>query len=249
MRRLAAVFFALSLLGLSGPAVARPHAAAGPGLAYRYSNGPNIADPVEQETDWAFPADQSLWVINPSHQVPCSWDVDDQWMSYAQGTLGAGESLAVDECVIASPTSFYRTVYGQTGWWSQQAGLLGQRLQAPSAGLTVAMCWQPQGRCFTPAPTYDAANKVYVWRSCARAQYHPTDLEMVEVPGSQGGIGMFQTVTVTVTNPTSHNVRNVFSDVSAVSVVQVAGSGFTSGCPDQNSGLYVTDYPFTYYVS
>jgi len=232
------------------PAAARQAHASGGGSGMTYQTvTQNIQDPIEQETDWPFPADQSQWVINPSRSVPCSWDVDDHWQQYAQGTLNAGASLTVDECVIASPTCFYRTSYGQTAHWCQQAGFLGQKLQASTSGLTVSMCWQPQGRCFTPSPVYDSANRVYVWKSCARAQYTEGDPTLVSIPGSQGGIGLYQTVTVTVTNPTSHNARNVFSDVSAVGTPWYATDTGESGCPGENSGLYMTDYPFTYYVS
>lgn len=247
MRRTTAFLALLLVCALASPASAARHGGTRPGgMVYAFGVGPQIDSPVEQETDWPFPADRAEWVVNPTG---CAWDVDDHWMRFAQGTLGAGESLSVDECVIASPTSFYRTVNGQTAWWSQSAGFLGQVLRSPSPDLVVSMCFQPQGRCFTPAPVYDAANKAYLYRSCARAQYRPDEPILTTIPNSQGGIGLRQTVTVTVANPTGRTVRNLFSDVSAVGVVQIAFSGFTSGCPDQHSGLYVTDYPFTYYVS
>src|SRR4051794_28591635 len=76
--------FALSLIASLLGAAARPsHATAARGttahpahtatapLAYAYGVSPSVSDPVEQETDWPFPADQAHWVINPYHQIPC----------------------------------------------------------------------------------------------------------------------------------------------------------------------------------
>jgi hypothetical protein len=246
MRRIGAVLAVLiALVALC----ARPASAASGGPTYFYGLGPSVQDPVEQETDWPFPVDQSQWVINPFHLTPCSWDVDDSWEQHAQGTLNAGKSLTVHECTIASPKCYYRTVNGLTAWWCQTAGYLGTLLTAPSPDLSVSVCY-PQGRCFTPAAYYDPAAGAYKYRTCTHVSYDAGDPALVTIPGSQGGTGLIQDIVVTVTNPTGHNARNVFSEVSAVGVPQISGYGGASGCRDQSNGsTFTTEYPYTFDVS
>jgi hypothetical protein len=245
-RALLALSLAVFLLGAvvhPSHATAARGAAAHPAtasLAYAYGVAPSVSDPVEQETDWPFPADPAQWVISPYRQMPCSWDTDDLWTQHAQGTLAAGESLTVDECMIASPTMTYRTVNGTTGWYSFGTPFLGTLLRAPMSTLEVRLCYSPQDRCFTPAPVYDPATGGYLYTSCSHTQYAPDDPALVVIPGSQGGVGLAQTVTVTVRNPTARNARNFYSDVS------MGPSRDVPGC----AGSTLTDdYPFRFAVS
>jgi len=240
VRRLALGLALALLVCLSAPAAARPRTASGPaGMTYTLYQQ-NIQNPVEQETDYPFPEDQSLWVINP---IPnCAWDVDDFWQRIAQGSLRAGETLAIDECVIASPRGFVRTIDGVTASWSNSGSWYGVQVRADTDALAVTECYQPESRCFTITPAYDAPNHSWLYNLCTNAQFNNDDPALVEIPGSQGGIGLVQTVTVSVTNPTSRTARNVTSNIGAVGTSQQAmgWGGCVADAP------IVTDYPFRY---
>jgi len=244
VKRLLAVMAACALLASLGgaPAAARVRATSGPaGMTYKLYQK-NIQSPVEQETDYPFPADQSEWVINPFGDVPCGWDVDDYWQKMAMGSLRAGETLAIDECMIASPGSSWRTIYGQTAWWSTSPGWYGVQVRADTDALSVSVCYQPEGRCFTPGLVYDAPNRSWLYNLCLTAVLANDDPLLGEIPGSQGGIGLVQTLTVSVANQTGRTARNVASSIGAVGASQQSlGWG---GC--MKNAPITLDYPFRY---
>ena len=210
---------------------------------------PHIQQPVEQETDWPFPADQSRWVINPLAPT-CSWDVDDLYSFYTQGKLAAEQSIDYTACVIGSPVQFRRCVNGDCGWWSTPLSYFESEVRASSPGLTVTLCYDKYPRCFTPTATYDAANKAYLYDTCTRESYHfdgwatsLTDPLLETIPDSHGGVGVVEQVTLTVTNTAAHGNADVFAQLGQDASVDGQNTG---GCVGYDSNRVVTDYPYSY---
>lgn len=79
-------------------------------------------------------------------------------------------------------------------------------LGSPSASLLVQVCYSPQGRCFPLAP--QAVDTGYRYSLCSHVVYEPDDPALVEIAGSNGGLGVVTTITASVQNQTSATVRD-----------------------------------------
>lgn len=232
-----------ALLALLLILAACPSAHAGPvhtlaGLGWQTLDAPVIQQPVEQETDWPFPADQAQWVVNPftTDAAPpygCPWDVDDEFAAYTQGKLSAGASVNFTACLVGSPDQFFRCVSGACGWWSQADSYYQSQVTSTTATLTVSLCYDGvYARCFTPPPVFDPVQARWVWSTCTREQYAADDPALVTIPGSQGGVGVVEHVTYTVANSASHGSATVFAQTGKSS----------GGC----TATVVQEYPYSF---
>lgn len=231
------------ILIVASPAQAAKPAAGGGNGSLTFTLQPDVQTDriVEQQTDWAFPADPAEWVVNP--YGVCLWDVDDHWQYWGSGSLKPGESASVDLCVVSDPVSIYKTVSGVTTWYSQETKFIALSVTtAKTAGLDVSVCYRPQGRCFYPHPV---GSSPVTYESCTQVRYGRDDPALSEIPGSQGGIGVLTTVTVTVTNPTSRTVRDV---VAAAGPSWLQAGSPLPGCAGR-VGAIVMDYPYRFSTS
>jgi hypothetical protein len=125
--------------------------------------------------------------------------------------------------------------------------------------LHVTLCYDTSPRCFTPAPVYDQDTRNYVYSTCTRESYRyhglddpSSDPALGVVAGSQGGVGVVEHVTLSVTNPNAHGNASVFAQLGEDAT---ADGVTTGGCSDlylnqfQGSKLPVSDYPYDYLVS
>ena len=239
VRRALAVLCACVLVLLLGSlsAQARPRSQrSGPAMEYLlYSRV--LQNPIEQESNIPWGEDA---ILNPF--TDCAWDLDDHTVSIAEGALRAGDVLAKTECVIASQSPYWMTINGVEGWYGWSLGWYGVQVRAETPDLSVEVCYQPEGRCFTASPVYDAAVSKWVYNSCTQAAFSPGDPMLSVIPGSNGGVGVVQAVTTTITNPTSRNARNVDSTLGAVGAAYIwRGYG---GCV--KDAPVTVDYPFQY---
>jgi hypothetical protein len=203
-----------------------------------YVSYSSFVDPIiEQQTD--IPFGSGNVVTNPYVDVPCAWDVDDNWYSIAEGTLKAGQSLSKTECVVSSPAGFYVIFNGVGGWYYYAPGWYGVQVKADVGTLDVTVCYDVEDYCLTVAPTRVGGSWVY--NSCSLAAYAVYDPTVQEIPGSSGGRGVVHAVTTTVMNPTGRNVRNFSSMVGPVGAFTPGGWG---GCV--SGATVVDDYPFRY---
>jgi len=234
-RRLALALALALLVSLSAPAAARPRAAAGSGKAWEWIEYQRIIQsPIEQYTG------DDTWIVNPTQ---CPWDLDDNTYQIGNGSVGAGQTVTGPaECVISSQNPYWMTINGNTGWFGWSLGWYGAQVQASVGTLVVSVCYQPEGRCFTAAPVYDAAQGLWFYNSCTQAAYDPGDPRLVEIAGSGGGVGVPQTVVTTISNPAGRSVRDVWATIGAVGAPYYAHGSF--GCVKDAPTL--TDYPFRY---
>jgi hypothetical protein len=192
---------------------------------------------VEQETNYPQGSDPAGWVVNTTS---CAWSVNDHWLrALVDGgqdgvTLDAHGSSATSVCMIASPNPFYKTINGVAAYYSYPLlPYLSVSVSSPSPSLTAAACWSPQNRCFNLTPTWNAAAHDYEASLCALASYSPSDPALQTIPDSNGGSGVYSTVSITVANPTSRAVRKVYAAYSIL--------GADAGNPTCNAN---SEYPF-----
>lgn len=197
---------------------------------------------VEQQDDWPQGPD-GVAILRPT-VFPCdTWAVDDHADWRAFGVVQPGASTSRTDCQVNDFNPVFATRFGTTGWWSNaRYGFTGVLVHAASADLTVTVCYAPQGRCFTVGAVWDASFGAYAYTFCGRANYGPNDPALAEVPGSNGGRGVFTYVTVTVTNPTGRRVRNVRADGGISS-----DFFFPAGCAGPESEH--SEYPFSWTAS
>lgn len=232
--------FATSLLLVGGSSAG---AKGGPQpLDFHLLSNVQIDQPVEQQTEWRFDgcgsgcnfAPQPEWVTNPTG---CAWDVDDHWQKGSIDVyLDSGASVSATECVVADTDPIFGTHFGMAGWWSNPPRYVSLEILSPSPAVTGSVCFQPQARCFSLVPRYDAAARN--WRSvgCAALSYDPADPALTSIQGSNGGVGVQTVATVTVTNTSSKRVAKL-----AASLIVLGGYVPSSDC---NGQPYVESYPF-----
>jgi hypothetical protein len=193
---------------------------------------------IEQQDDWPMPASP---IINPD--PACTWSVNDHNDWLAIGSIEAGASTVRSQCIVSDFSPVYATRNGMTAWWSNAVyGFAGLSVRSMSPDLSVSVCYQPQGRCFVPSPVYDAADRVWLYRFCGRAHYDVEDPGLVDVAGSNGGRGIVGIVTMTVANPTSRRVRDVWAAGGLSS-----DAFYPSACDRDAIGRPIVpnvDYPF-----
>lgn len=180
--------------------------AAGSTFNWGLSSNVQIDQPVEQQTPWIadggdgqawWPNDTSLWVTNPTG---CAWDVDDHWQLFADGALAAGVPVTYQFCSIVETTSIWTTIYGNQNWWSFPKRLAGVSVRTRSPDLTVEVCLSD---C-VQVPRYPDG-RGYEYRGCLIRALPVGGPSIIEVPGSNGGLGAVTqgTFRVTATKKTS----------------------------------------------
>ncbi len=167
--------------------------------------------PVEQESPNFFqcggslgpvycPFDPSTWVSNPTN---CAWDIDDVTTA-ASGPgaqyLDAGVSTRGSLCVVSDGH------YNFSG--DPHAIFAGVGSPKPSLVVTVA---NDQGQSWTVQPVHSSYDHMYHYNWCHLDRYpYPVSWYPV-IPNSNGGIGVVVTYTMTVSNPTSRQVKGVYA--------------------------------------
>lgn len=243
MKRLLLAILCLALLPGTAHAAKPPGGSGTQPLTWAISGSVQFDNPIEQQTDWPFPADLAEWVINPTDD--CVWDVDDNYTYFGYGSVVAGSNASISQCFVSDPTSIYKTNYGHTAYWSQAHKYLAFSLSAPKPGLVVTVCYTPQGRCFTPKPYL--LNNRYTYESCTQVAYRDeNDPDVYEIPGSQGGIGVITDVTVTVSNPTRQTIKDL---QSATGPSWTEAGAALQGCRGKYDLLTITEYPYRYWIS
>lgn len=178
-----------------------------------------IISPVDHET-WCGDCNGedyttgSPWTVNPGWvegYVPpidtpgsgpdvmdgCLWDVDDTYRYQSTGNvMAAGQVLAVDECIWQGPN--LRRNGGQINhvqWRSPSPDLLIRHewTWALTDGTTASASYT------VPGPV-SVSQGSYLYQTCIRAPGVVGGV-LVAVPGSHDGEGVYQVLTITVTNP------------------------------------------------
>ena len=181
------------------------------GLPQLNDQNHHTADPVDGQTwcgdcvgtDWTT---GTPWVVNPHDNWPyglptygefepgCMWDSDDSYSWVTSGNvLAAGATASVTECIYAN---------------------LGLPLLATDVGITsgspdliVTEQWVEASQTVTdtiPA-VFNRTDHQYHYFACI---WSPRGLsvDQVSIPNSHGGVGVPQTITITVTNPTTQKI-------------------------------------------
>lgn len=195
---------------------------------------------IEQQDNWPKPTDGTA-MTNPFGSA-CLWSLNDHWRKQALGFLDPGVVSSHEACVVSDFNPVWATRGTTTAWWSNALyGFYGVQVYAPSDKLTVTICYQPQGKCFTPAVFYDNMAKLWSWRFCGRANYLPNDSALVEIPGSGGARGVVTSVTLSVKNIGSRRARDILAKWSVSSdIVEEPGCVAWSDRPANH------DYPFAW---
>jgi len=179
-------------------------------VAFPASAGPSL--PLG--TSWQGGGQNSPWVEQQGLTTPgvptnpfggaCLWSVNDheEWTSW--GYLDPGASASRTKCVVSDGAS------------TAPYGMSTVKVVSKSPELTVTVCFS-QGRCFTPSPVYDRANRSYLWTFCGKVHYHHEDPALVEIPDSQGGYGVVSSVVTTISSTASKRVRDIVASVSYAS--------------------------------
>ena len=150
-------------------------------------------NPVEQQTQGgATQPDHSLWVVN---NTGCVWDADDsRSMGFLDSTLAAGETVSGSKCYIAD--------------WQDRQFYVNAFSKSPDLVVTLEV--QPLGFAFTLIPSFDSAVRRYRYEMCFRQADYDRDYPNFQpIPDSGfGGVGVPQTITVSIRNPTNRTVRS-----------------------------------------
>lgn len=191
---------------------------------------------IEQQDDWPRPDDGGI--VNPL--AGCVWSVNDHYTIRKTGSLNAAASTSDTTCLVSDFNPVLATRFGFTdSWQMSDYGMFGVMVTAPTSGLSVAVCYQPQGRCFAPM-SVQAGTKSWRTTFCGRANYRPDDPVLQDIAGSNGGRGVVGSVTLTITNTTGRQVRDITVQWGVSSDVfwPSACEGRINGPADH------TEYPF-----
>jgi hypothetical protein len=204
-----------------------------------------IDSPIEQQTPWIddgcsadglcgtwWPNDTSLWVTNPTG---CIWDADDHYSVFAEGSLRVGVPAVEPFCVVAEPYSFATTRFGVEGLYGLPRRLLAVSVRSRSPGLVVRACFTPGG-CVTFPAVRDGRD--YEYAGCVRVAYADNDPAVVEIPGSNGGMGVLTQGSLTVTAPKR-------AAASGTALLAGGHGDMSIYCP--NGAAVETTYPLTHY--
>lgn len=171
--------------------------------------------PVEQMSDWPWApsiTDCSANVRCTVNPTPCSWDVDDHWQEWVQGTLAGGQFVTRSSCLIASQDPVWLSVNGVDGWYDWPTDRFYVDLRAPSAALVVSVAFDPGE---VVAANVRPDGRAYRYTICAAPSYPPDDPLLQPIAGSARGtdgrdaLGVRTTVTLTIANPGTKNVRSI----------------------------------------
>lgn len=158
--------------------------------------------PVEQQSPnvdgWqafcqSFP-EQCVFNRTPEH---CAWTADSNVKYAGTGVLAAKATASAAGCLVAD--------------WQQH--IVGVRVTSGSPNLVVTLSWQPQGQTFVfIARPFE---KGYEYRGCVKGPFYsgrlggPNDPQLVAIPDSNGGVGVFSNWNLSVVNPTGRNLHSV----------------------------------------
>jgi hypothetical protein len=196
MRRIVALLVVAALLMGAKPASAGP-AMLGDGVFVLEQRDRN----VEPFTLFGQP------VVNPTS---CAWDFDDHGSYLRGGALDAGASVRVIACLIANENPLFGVSWAIHPNWRFA-------VWAPRP-LDVTVCYDP-GICLPLSIT-----DTYRYEACTAGPFYGHESPAIQtIPDSNGGWGVPTTVTLTVTNPGNHRVRNIY--------VQIVGGNDANQCP------------------
>lgn len=137
--------------------------------------------------------------LGPNVQDGCLWDVDDTYFYETTGSvMGAGQVLSLDECIWQGPN--LRRNGGQDNfgiWYSPSDKLIIKYTYSYTltTGATKTVSYT------VPGPE-SVTQGLYKYRACVKAPGVVGGV-LVAVPGSHDGEGVYQVLTITVTNPTN----------------------------------------------
>lgn len=175
------------------------------------------------------------YVWNPTS---CLWDPDDQENTIEQGNLYPG-TITKTGCLIAHTYQTWATINGMYAFWSiTNHPNLHFIVESPKP-LTVSICYQPQGYCRTITASSNP-DFTYHYEGCiAGPRYDNDSPSVIEIPNSNGGVGVRTTYTLSVTNITDHIIKPVW--------VVVRGGNDQNNCPTvPYVYAYGPDYSFQY---
>lgn len=126
----------------------------------------------------------------------CLWDVDDTYQYQTGGNvMAAGQTFTIDECIWQGPNS--RRSGGEDNYvvW-----------RSPSPNIEIRYEWEwtltdgsvAHAAYTLPGPT-SLDKSMYTYAACVRAP-GVVGGKVIAVPGSHDGIGVYQVMTVTITN-------------------------------------------------
>lgn len=200
---------------------------------------------IEQLSDYPYSSANEHYVRNPGL---CDWDINDRWSVSGYGTLAG--TTSIDHCLIADYSPVYRTLNGQTAWWSSRHLSTGVEVRS-SAPVSVALCFDQQARCFTPTPTYvpavsgkNHAAAYYLYQLCVQVVYDEPDSALTPIVGSGFGTagdgkGVLGSRSLTITSDGPVTLQAAFAGVSGSGL----GTDVGPGCPaDRTTQAEV--YPF-----
>lgn len=202
---------------------------------------------LEKYNVYPQPTDPSQLVVNPGGYG--TWDINDHLAFQSYGYLDPGASTSTTRQMVWGYDPMYVSINGQLAWWSSPSPWYGADVTSSSPRLTVRVCYRPQARCFTLAPT-QVDTHAYDYKICGQVVYDPDDPALVLIPGSTPdplpygsapGEGVPSTVTVRVSNPTAHRIRSITAAFGVSS-----DAVFSSGCTEQH-GAEQSSYPMTWY--
>jgi hypothetical protein len=176
-----------------------------------------IRNPVDRET-WCGDCRDvdyttgSPWTINPGwvpdyippidtpSQGPvndgCLWDTDDTYMYQTIGNvMGAAQVLAFDECIWQGPNLRLNGGQDNFGLWYSPSPDMVIRYQYAWA-LTDGTA---RTASYTVPGPESLSKGIYTYRACVKAP-GVVGGDLIAVPGSHDGEGVYQVLTVTVTN-------------------------------------------------
>lgn len=136
----------------------------------------------------------SPWTVNPTQ---CLWDIDDYFEYNSSGNIMApGASISFSECHIYAIASRFYTggVLNYTVW----------RSSSPDLQIKYTWTWDAGSKSFTLPPPIKSGTQ-YLYQFCLYAP-PPIGGTSVAIPDSHDGTGIYQTQTVTITNPTNKKV-------------------------------------------
>lgn len=185
---------------------------------------PRVAwNPVEQQTPClsdgthcgATNPDQSVWVVNPTipegdGPPPCAWDIDDKLFGGLQGQIPAGQTISATLFCVYADWSMHLAALDLT----RNPELHGSVTLDGFATLDV----RGGGRGCIAGPDYRLERRgAGTPLNGSGWVYSPI---LGPVPDSNGGVARLVTITYSITNPTSRQVR------SADARAAVAHAGF-----------------------
>ncbi len=194
----------------------------------------HTANPVDYQTwcgDCNYPDDYTAgyYVLNPHDNWPysypttgkepgCMWDSDDfySW----RGANFTGASLAPGASALFQECRYYGN--GSPNGGGEVPLLTDVKLAASARGLsiTTTWAWDQNGTPASITATVPAAAKVgnnWAYFDCVNSPPAALNGEpaYVTIPNSHGGVSTPQSITVTVTNPTSKTISKIVGHIDA----------------------------------